>query len=116
MAVCDAMVSIFRDFAGKGPSRCKAHWAGDDTLVVMLDGGYTVAEQTLLEAGHGPQVMASRHAFQNALEARMSETIEELTGRKVLAFMSASHQGPDLSAELFVLEPEHRGDAEPANA
>jgi uncharacterized protein YbcI len=32
--------------------------------------------------------------------------IEELTGRKVMAFMSANHIDPDLAAELFVLEPD----------
>ena len=37
--------------------------------------------------------------------------IEELTGRKVIAFMNASHQDPDLSAELFVLEPQDPADA-----
>jgi uncharacterized protein YbcI len=31
-------------------------------------------------------------------------SIEKLTGRKVIAFMSASHIDPDLAAELFVLE------------
>ena len=30
--------------------------------------------------------------------------IEEETGRKVVAFMSSSHQHPDLLSELFVLE------------
>ena len=33
-------------------------------------------------------------------------SIEELTGRKVAAFMSANHIDPDLAAELFVLEPD----------
>jgi uncharacterized protein YbcI len=32
--------------------------------------------------------------------------IEQLTGRKVLAFMSANHIDPDLAVELFILEPQ----------
>ena len=80
----------------------------------MLDGGYTVAQQTLLEAGEGPQVMASRHAFQHALQARMTEAVEGLTGRAVLAFMSSSHQSPDLSAEIFVLAPAQAEAPDPA--
>jgi uncharacterized protein YbcI len=31
--------------------------------------------------------------------------IEDLTGRTVIAFMSANHIDPDLAAEVFVLEP-----------
>jgi len=99
------MVGLFRDFLGKGPDRCKSHWAGPDLLVILLSGGYTVAEQTLYDAGQGQAVQDSRHALQTTLGARMSEMVEQLTGRKVIAFMSASHQDPDLSAELFVLEP-----------
>ena len=33
-------------------------------------------------------------------------SVEQLTGRKVTAFMSANHIEPDLAAELFVLEPD----------
>jgi uncharacterized protein YbcI len=31
--------------------------------------------------------------------------IEELTGRKVVAFMSDNHIEPDMAVEIFVLEP-----------
>jgi uncharacterized protein YbcI len=106
VAVSDGVVRLLRDFAGKGPTTCKAYWAGPDILVVMLRGGYTTAEQTLFEGGHGQAVRESRMKLQDTLGARMSAMIEELTGRKVIAFMSASHQDPDLAAELFVLEPQ----------
>jgi uncharacterized protein YbcI len=106
VAVSDGVVRLQRDFSGKGPTTCKAHWAGSDILVVMLRGGFTAAEQTLFEGGHGQSVRESRLKLQDTLEARMTEMIEELTGRRVVAVMSASHQDPDLSAALFVLEPE----------
>jgi uncharacterized protein YbcI len=111
VAVADGVVRLLRDFAGKGPTTCKAHWAGPDILVVMLRGGYTTAEQTLFEGGHGESVRESRMRLQDTLEARMSAMIEELTGRKVIAFMNASHQDPDLTAELFVLEPQDPAEA-----
>ena len=113
VALSGAMVALFRDFLGKGPERCKSYWASRDLLVILLGGGYTVAEQTLYDAGEGQAVQNSRHALQTTLAARMSTTVEELTGRRVVAFMSASHQDPDLSAELFVLEAE---EAEPGGA
>ena len=101
-----AMVTLFRDFLGKGPDHCKAHWAGSDILMIMLAGGYTTAERTLFAAGRGSAVQESRMALQQTLAERMKKTVEELTGRSVVAFMSASHQEPDLSAEIFVLAPE----------
>jgi len=35
----------------------------------------------------------------------LTADIEQLTGRKVIAFMSTNHIDPDLAAELFILEP-----------
>jgi hypothetical protein len=33
--------------------------------------------------------------------------VEQITGRKVVAFMSANHIDPDMAAEVFVLEQTH---------
>jgi uncharacterized protein YbcI len=35
----------------------------------------------------------------------MVERVQQLTGRKVAAFMSANHMEPDMAVEIFVLEP-----------
>ena len=99
------IVQLLARHAGKGPTKCKTHWAGSDTLVVVLGGGYTEAEQTLYERGRAEDVRAYRSAIQDALSADMSNEVESLTGRKVVAFMSCSHQEPDLLVEIFVLEP-----------
>src|SRR5215203_4659760 len=45
------IVQLLARHAGKGPTKCKTHWAGSDMLVVVLGGGYTEAEQTLYERG-----------------------------------------------------------------
>lgn len=44
-------------------------------------------------------------AFQEVMRERYTQAIEEITGRKVVAFMSGSHQNPDLICEVFVLDP-----------
>jgi uncharacterized protein YbcI len=103
VALSDALVRLYRDFSGKGPSSCKAYWAGADILLVVSSGGFTAAEQTLFEGGHGNAVRDARQKLQDMLEERLRETVEELTGRRVVAFMSTVHQEPDLQAEIFVL-------------
>ena len=40
------------------------------------------------------------------MHARFVATIEGLTHREVKAFMSATHQAPDVTVEVFVLERE----------
>ena len=104
--ISNDMVGLHKEFGGKGPEKCRTDWAGPDTLLVLMGGGYTTAEETLHQSGRGRSVRDSRHAFEDAMERRIVVTIERVIGRKVAAFMSASHQEPDLAALLFVLEPE----------
>jgi hypothetical protein len=43
--------------------------------------------------------------YQEAMSADCVAAIEDLAGRRVIAFMSANRIDPDLAAEVFVLEP-----------
>ena len=45
-----------------------------------------------------------RAAFQDAVADRFTGAIEELTDRKVVAFMSQAHVDPDLAIEVFFLD------------
>ncbi|HWH10210.1 MAG TPA: Na-translocating system protein MpsC family protein [Solirubrobacteraceae bacterium] len=103
------IVQEFRASVGKGPSKCNAYWAGRDLLVVLLQGGYSVAEQTLFDAGHERAVHDAQHALQSSMEARLTNIVADLTGREVAGFLGASRQRPDLRAELFLLEPVETG-------
>ena len=97
-------VQLLKQFSGKGPTQCRTYYDGD-LVTVVLRGGYTAAEGTLFEDGKWLDVRAARHAFQDTMEGRFTAELERLTGRQVHAFMSASHQSPDLQVEIFVLEP-----------
>lgn len=103
-AISPGIVHLLKEYYGKGPERARTLYSGD-VVVVVMRGGFTTVEQTLLDAGRGQEVIQQRMAFQEAMEERFREVIEAHTGRKVLAFMSGSHQDPDLVTELFVLEP-----------
>lgn len=103
--ISSTMVRLQKEFAGKGPTRAKTYWAGDDMLVVLMGGGFTAAEQTLYEGGRGEAVRNARSAWEDVMEQQMRELILEMTGREVVAFMSTSHQSPDLVLEAFVLAP-----------
>jgi uncharacterized protein YbcI len=45
------------------------------------------------------------------MEERFRATVEEITGRKVRAFLSQVSLDPDISVEVFVLEPGEAGTA-----
>ena len=64
----------------------------------------TVGERNLVAAGRGSAVVELRRQLGLVMQDALTEAIEELTGCKVTAFMSASHLAPDLATEVFVLD------------
>jgi uncharacterized protein YbcI len=45
-----------------------------------------------------------RRDFQRLMRSRYSDLLEELTGRKLLAFLSQAHVEPDLTVEMFLMD------------
>ena len=97
------IVQLHKEFYGRGPDKAKTYFNGD-LVVVLLRGGFTRVEETLLQEGRGDSVIQQRSDFQEVMVDRFIEVIEQETGRKVIAMMSGSHQRPDLLGEMFVLE------------
>jgi uncharacterized protein YbcI len=98
------LVGLHKEYYGKGPTKAKTYY-NDDLVVVLLRGGFTRVEETLRREGRAQAVIDQRGEFQEVMRERYGAVIEEEIGRKVIAFMSGSHQEPDLLAEVFVLEP-----------
>ena len=101
-AISDGLVALLKEFYGRGPDRTKTY-VNHDLVVCLLRGGFTRVEQTLLEGGHGDDVIRQRMAFQDVMRARFEEVVERATGRKVIGFMSGNQQEPDMICEVFVL-------------
>jgi uncharacterized protein YbcI len=104
-AISNALVRLHRDYLGRGPTRARTS-IRDNVVVVILEDTLTRAERTLVEDGKSEEVLRVRQSFQRTMEADMVRAVETLSGRRVIAFMSANHIDPDLASETFVLEPE----------
>jgi uncharacterized protein YbcI len=98
-------VQLHKEFYGRGPTKAKTY-VHDDLVVVLMRGGFSRAEETLLQEGRGDSVIRQRMDFHGVMKDRFIEVIEEELGRKVSGMMSGSHQHPDLIGEMFILEPE----------
>ena len=45
-----------------------------------------------------------REDFQRVMKNRYKQTIRELTGREVVAFLSQAHVEPDITIEIFFVD------------
>src|SRR3954470_7887579 len=103
-AISNTVVRALSRTTGRGPTRAKTT-LGDNGVFVVLQDTLTVGEQNLTDAGYGATVLDVRRRWQAVMREEVSREIEELTGRKVIGFMSDNHIDPDLAVEVFVLEP-----------
>jgi uncharacterized protein YbcI len=102
-AVSVAMGALHERYYGRTPVNVKSRMMGDDLLACVLGGVYTEVEKTMIELERSAIVQETRSAFQTAMQHRFIAAVERLSGRRVLAFISNHHVGPDLEIELFVL-------------
>jgi uncharacterized protein YbcI len=109
-AISNAITKLQREHYGRGPDNVRTV-VGYDHIICFLENSFVPVERTLLDAGETAAVRETRLAFQRAMESRFVATVEEISGRKVRAFLSQVSLNPDISVEVFVLE---RLDAEPA--
>ena len=103
VAISNALVGFLRDYTGRGPTKARTS-IRDDVVLVMLEQTLTKGEKVLVQNGRIQQVLALRHEYQEAMREESSAKVAQLTGRNVIAFMSANHVNPDLASEIYVLD------------
>jgi uncharacterized protein YbcI len=105
--ISNAMVRLFKEQFGRGPTRARTIWGADDVITVLLEETLTPAERNLAEMGEHQRLRDLRMFFQYASVRAFCEPIETITGRKVRSFLSSIDTVSDgLAAETFILHPE----------
>lgn len=81
--------------------------AHESFVAVVMDVGLTRGEETLVDAGSADTVVATREAFQTAIEATYKAIVERATGRRVESFASRSiiEENGSWACEVFRLGP-----------
>jgi uncharacterized protein YbcI len=102
-ALTRALVRRNAEFTGRGPSKARAFYSAN-VLVVILENAMTSAEHRLAAHGKGDLVLQLRREFQLTMRAELVELVEELSGCRVVAFLSDNSIDPDLACEVFVLD------------
>src|SRR3954447_647989 len=108
LAISNALVTVKKQLYGKGPVKAKTY-INDTYVFSVLEGGLTRNEETMIEAGQHRLVREYRLRFQEAVSDTITTAIEEVTGRKVLAYHSQIVFEPDRAFEIFVLDAAPEG-------
>jgi uncharacterized protein YbcI len=97
------MVRLYKVQFGRGPTKSRSDYAGP-------------AEANMAKMGEHNRLRDVRMWFQHVSEDEFVGAVEEITGRKVRAFVSGMDTKQDVAAEVFYLEPlAGDDDDEPAN-
>jgi uncharacterized protein YbcI len=102
--IATEILRVHEEAYGVGANAIKVHLL-DDIVLVVIDCVLATSERTLLEAGKGDAVQATREAFQDAIAPTFTAIVERATGRRVDAFVSRMNMELLFSIELFRLRP-----------
>ncbi len=105
LEISNAMVRLYKEAFGRGPTKARAQFAGPDTLIVILESSLTVAERNLVAMGEHQRLREARLFFQYALEDQFRGIVEQALGRRTVAFVSGIDAARDVAMEIFTLEP-----------
>ena len=101
-AVSNAIVSIFSECYGRGPTKAKTY-AFDNYVFTVLEDILTTVERTLVDRGEARLVRTVRLTFQEAFADRITSEVAEIMGREVVAYHSQVTFDPPMGFEIFVL-------------
>ena len=103
--ISNAMVRIYKETFGRGPTKARAHFSGPDTLTVLLEDTLTVAERRLVALGEFERVRAQRLFLQLTVEDVKRAEVERILSRRTIAAICGIDPSRDVAAEVFTLGP-----------
>jgi uncharacterized protein YbcI len=103
-AISNMTVRTLSEYTGRGPTKARTYMQ-DDVISVVLRDTLTKGERSLVDDGQADHVLNTRKMFQRTMRPTLVAGVEELTGRRVIAFLSDNHLDPDIGVETFVMEP-----------
>jgi uncharacterized protein YbcI len=98
------MVRFMSRYTGRGPTRARTT-LNTNVAAVVLEDTLTKAETNLVAAGEIEAVCQQRRTFHHLMRDEVIATIEELTGRRVRAYLSDISPEAGIAAHTFVFEP-----------
>jgi uncharacterized protein YbcI len=103
--ISDELAAIYRESYGDSVESIQTHIL-DDLVVSLLDIRLLPHERTVLEHSRGEDsIREVRREFDQSIAPTFCATVEHMTGRRVIGFLSETHVDPPFSVEFFRLAP-----------
>jgi uncharacterized protein YbcI len=102
VAISNGVARVHKARLGRGPELVRTTIDGN-LVVCVLQGGLTIAERTLADAGREDLVTERRAALDEVLQAELGAVVTEALHRPVRSAMSAIDHRMDLHTLIFVL-------------
>jgi uncharacterized protein YbcI len=106
LELANAVVRLYKELYGRGPTKARATFAGPDTLVLVLEQSLTTAERNLVAMGELATLRETRARLQDSIEAELRAVVERFLGRRTVAYLSGVDPRQDVAVDLFTLMPE----------
>jgi uncharacterized protein YbcI len=108
LVISNLVVRLLSEYTGRGPTKARTHF-NDNLITVVVQNLLTKGERSLVRDGQADLVLEMRRAYQFTMRDDFTAGIEEISGREVIAFLSANHIDPDIAIESFILAPQDDG-------
>jgi uncharacterized protein YbcI len=100
-----SFAEAMKSATGRSPIRTQVHIDELSVVTIIGEGTLTEPEATLASEGQREAARRARRKLQGIIRDRVRATVEEVTGRRVVAALSDHAIEPDLGAYVFVLKP-----------
>ena len=70
--VTNAMVALYKELFGRGPTKARSDYAGPDTLITTLQNSLTLAEKNMVALNEHQRLREVRMFFQHASDESSS--------------------------------------------
>jgi uncharacterized protein YbcI len=103
-AISRSMAGLQREHYGRESTTVNAYAINDMVVVVIRLKQLTPLETAMVDQGEPERVLALRAEFARVMAGRYTHTVEQVTGRTVVALLSQAHVDPDIIVEAFFLD------------
>jgi uncharacterized protein YbcI len=103
-AISRSMAGLQREHYGRESTKVNAYAIQDMIVVVSRSKHLTPLERSMVDGGEPERVLALRAEFARVMAGRYTHTVQQVTGRTVVALLSQAHVDPDIVLEAFFLD------------